>query len=348
MRRVRRRGLARQRHGLQATATAEMKDAVVVRSNGDLQRLSASIANPNRRFPVVAFAQQDGALSRFLSHADVAALADAGAEVYAIAGQSVIDRLNVPTSVGFVPLTLRRVSGWVWWHYAAHPPILARAPERDRLSELRDQLDRGRPAARTRILELEQMVAQFEAAFADNVASCAQESLRADVSESSLLEAWERLACAERAGSDHERLQDIAEMDCEDQLHALIFREWLRLEKSSRASRPLSYAFLPGFVETVEAHPQLAVERLARTCALIACGQSPPAARMTSLVDVRTRAQTIGPALHELPMPGHHDGLQYERVAIGPTEPGAPMPYVHYRRSDSRPAGFSRISIDAS
>jgi hypothetical protein len=143
-------------------------------------------------------------------------------------------------------------------------------PAEDTLIEFKRAYELSRPVVRREV----KLVEDARAVLNDQLART-QERIR-EVEQQLRDTKIARHTEATRADRAQARLrktgEEQGEMGCELALHGLIAKEWRALTPADRRAHPLGgYVLTPQFVEMVEQQPELAVERVAWVCAMIAC-----------------------------------------------------------------------------
>lgn len=275
-------------HRRQSPLDFEPSDAhyTLIRSPKDLRRLTAEIARGTRSYPIVGLMLQDAHDRPVLTAQELRAIAEAETRIYLIIGDYLIRRID-RTHGARIKLGEGVVAVW-WPVLQAQAAPAAHDTSRDAmLAQFARELDLSRPGVRGEIVRLEEARASLESQLAETRESYRRleqerrtlvfdeiaQTTRADTAEQMLDEALRELQSLTDAGLDSDELQLVARMGPEDRLHRLIFREWMRLTPADRREQPLSYIFGPRFIDTVEQNADISRDRLARVCAMIACGR---------------------------------------------------------------------------
>jgi hypothetical protein len=254
----------------------------LVRSQKDVRRLIAEILRDTRDYPIIGLTLRDGEASPALTPQEVRAVAGERTRIYLIVGHYLLQRLQRAQGTKLGPA---REAVWVWW-----PECGARDPGRSStFQRLAHELELSRPVVRREIERLADTLVSTGQELAEGRESNSglkrdlraaeidkrRAVVRTEAAEQKLEEARAYLKSLKDAGLDGDELRMIAQMDPEDRLHRLIFREWMRLTPSDRRAHQLSYAFGVRFVATVEKHRDIPRDRLAWACAMIACRRKP-------------------------------------------------------------------------
>jgi hypothetical protein len=315
----------------QAMAHEEQCPAVVisVESERQVRSLAEEILGGERDYPVVCLTARPGERTPGLSGERVRGIVGSGIPVYFIAAHRLTRRLG--------ELLPERLGVWggasrVWWPgvsgssdpeehllvYDAHGvygdyayELLAgefRVAEQPELSvEQRLVLaERARAHAETRRRDVERRMVELR--------RLAQgQDRRSGQGETSVVE--ER-ACEPRS-SRMSPVRPEHELDFEQRLHVMITGEWVcALTATDRLEYPLGrYVFGHQFAGMVEGRRDVPVERVARVCALLACGRTPRAGPL------RTGGRAHNPHLVR------SDGARAWRCNLKTTSNG---PRLHY------------------
>jgi hypothetical protein len=254
----------------------------LVRSARDVLRLIAEIIRATRDYPIVGVTQRDGEARAALTPQEVQAVTGERTRVYLIVGDYVLRRLERAEGPKFGAAC---GTAWVWW-----PECRVRdAGTSSGLEQFAPEFELSRPAVRGELDRLAGELATSGHELAEaregniglkrNLRAAEVDERRAvvrsEAAEQMLEEARAYLKSLKDAGLDSDELRMIAQMELEDRLHRLIFREWMRLTPSDRREHQLSYVFGVRFVATVEQHRDIPRDRLAWACAMIACNRKP-------------------------------------------------------------------------
>jgi hypothetical protein len=260
---------------------------ILVWTDSDLEGMCREIGSRGRDYPVVGLTSRQGEDHPALSAAGVREIVGPGVPIYFIPTGPLTHTLQ-----GMLPDGLHVFGGAarVWWPYApgdplSHPLVLdpGGVYGEESLKELARQFNVN---PRLRIVLLERQRTQAEGRSRRlgeqlRTVSCERDEalVHAQAAESTL----RRLKAAgekdaEPQGSEPEAPGDSGARvkDFEEELHKLIFEEWLRaLSDSDRAEYPLGrYIFSSEFVGQVERHANVSRDRLAWVCAMVACGKA--------------------------------------------------------------------------
>lgn len=254
----------------------------LVRSPKDVRRLIAEILRDTRDYPIIGLTLREGEARPTLTPQEVRAIAGERTRIYLIVGDYLLQRLQRAQGTKLGPA---RGAVWVWWAECG----ACDAGCSNAFQQFAHELELSRPAVRREIERLADALASIEHELAEGRESNSglkrdlraaelddrRATARAEAAEQKLEEARAYLKSLKDAGLDSDELRMIAQMDPEDRLHRLIFREWMRLTPSDRREHQLSYTFGVRFVAMVEGHPDIPRDRLAWVCAMIACGRKP-------------------------------------------------------------------------
>jgi hypothetical protein len=257
----------------------------LVRSPRDVRRLMAEIYR-TRDYPIVGLALRGDEAEPALMPREVRAVAGEDTRIYLIVGDYLLRRLQKTQGA---KLDIAGGVVWVWWPGCGVQGVDRDASRSIALQQFARELELSRPVARSEIERLADARALLECELAEARESngCLKRDLRAteldelrataraEAAEQRLEESQAYLESLKDAGLDDDELRMIAQMNPEDRLHRLIFREWMRLTPSDRREHKLSYSFGARFVATVEEHRDISRDRLAWVCAMIACGLKP-------------------------------------------------------------------------
>jgi hypothetical protein len=254
----------------------------LVRSPKDVRCLIAEIIRETRDYPIIGLTQRDGEARPALTPQEVRAVAGERTRVYLIVGDYLLRRLQRGEGT---KLGAACGAAWVWWpECGALDPGSSSGPQ-----QFSHEFELSRPIVRREVERLAGELAtsghELAEAREGNIGlkrdlraaeiDKRRAVVRAEAAEQMLEEAQAYLKSLEDADLDSDELRMIAQMDPEDGLHRLIFREWMRLTPSDRREHQLSYVFGVRFVATVEQHRDIPRDRLAWACAMIACGRKP-------------------------------------------------------------------------
>jgi hypothetical protein len=258
----------------------------LVRSPKDLRRLMAEIYRDTRDYPIIGLALRGDETEPALRPQEVRAVAGEETRIYLIVGDYLLRRLQ--KTQGTVLNVARGVVS-VWWPECGVQGVDHDASRSIALQQFARELELSRPVARSEIERLADARASLECELAEARKSNSglkrdlrateldelRATARAEAVEQRLEESQAYLESLKDAGLDDDELRMIVQMNPEDRLHRLIFREWMRLTPSDRREHQLSYSFGARFVATLEEHRDISRDRLAWVCAMIACGRKP-------------------------------------------------------------------------
>ena len=306
---------------------------ITVESERQVRLLAEEILACERDYPVVCLTARPGERAPALSGERVRGIVGPGIPVYFIAAHRWMRRLG--------ELLPERLGVWggasrVWWPgvsgesdpeehllvYDAHGiygddayELLAgelRVPERPELTtEQRLVLaERARSHAEQRRRDVERRMTELS-----HPASA--QDRRGDQSETRVIG---KRAC-ETPSSRLSSARAERELDFEQRLHVMIVGEWVcALTATDRLEHPLGrYVFARGFAAIVERRHDVPVERVARMCALTACGRARSAG--CEIYRLRTGGRPYSPHLVR------SDGAQAWRCSLKRTSGG---PQLHY------------------
>jgi hypothetical protein len=252
---------------------------VVIRSSKGLRQLTSELREPKRTQPVIGLDADSSGTAPVVAPARLRDMLDPRVRIYFIAPAMRV-RLAQRVGANLVPTHGIRI----WWPGLKpdsdpqdHPLVTVREDENATLEAFSIALDRSRPTLRSlhaqldatsrQLTETQQELRSTQRKFED-----AKRAAAVAVAERS--EIKKRLAAVKALGT--EKLEVLASMDDEESMHFSIFTEWLHgLTAADRESHPLGeYVFGPRFLAAVQANRTAApMNRVARVCAMIACGR---------------------------------------------------------------------------
>jgi hypothetical protein len=257
----------------------EDSGVLVVRSQAGMQSLEDFLLS-GRSAAVVVLSQSADTFQPVLSPARIRAIIGPEGTIYYVPGEQLLRQLRAVLGHG---LALSRGTVRIFWpgltirsDPADHPlvPVLDGEPVESALAEFARQFDLSRPRVRSeiRLIEDSRSILQSELDAARTEAHRVAEQLR-----DANIDRHEAVTRAERA---EEHLGDdtqVSAMGCEEVLHALISREWLRaFLPADRREYPLgAHVLTPDFIAALEERPDLSYDRVAWVCAMVACGYAP-------------------------------------------------------------------------
>jgi hypothetical protein len=251
---------------------------MLVRSSKDTRRLVAEISRAARDYPIVGIALRNSEAVPALTPQEVRTVAGERARIYLIIGDFLLRRLERAQGAKLGP-------AWVWWPACS----THNAGGGNTFQQFAREFELSRPVVRSEIERLVDVRASVERELAEARESSnglkrdlraaeldgLRATARAEAAKLGLEEARAYLGSLKDAGLGDDELRTIAQMNPEDRLHRLIFREWMRLTPSDRREHQLSYSFGVRFVATIEEHRDIPRDRLAWVCAMVACGRKP-------------------------------------------------------------------------
>lgn len=262
---------------------------IVVWTDRDLEGMCREIGSRGRHYPVVGLTSRPGEGHPALSAAGVRGVVGPGVPIYFIPTGPLTHTLQ-----GMLPDGLHVFGGAarVWWPYAlrdpfSHPLVLdpGGVYGENSLKELARQLNVN---PRLRIVLLERQRTQAEGRsrrLGEQLRTVSCERDEALVHAQAAEGALRRLKAPGEKDTEPQRTEpeapgdsDAGVKDLEEELHRLIFEEWLGALTSSESDRteyPLGrYIFGSEFVGQVERHANVPRDRLAWVCAMVACGKA--------------------------------------------------------------------------
>lgn len=249
---------------------------LVVRSQPEVRGLEDVLLG-GRDAPVVVLTQSMETLEPVLPPKKVRAIVGEEAGILYMPGDYLLRRLRA--TLGHA-LAVSRGAARIFWpdltvesDGSDHPliPVLEGESEEDALAEFARQFDLSRPKVRREIRLIEDLRSALQDerdAAAKDVRGIAERLRDANI---------ERHAATVRAERHEHGLNAVGRLmadDCEEELYLLIARQWLRafLPVDRRAHPLRAHVLLPEFIAALQSHPDIQHERLAWTCAMIACG----------------------------------------------------------------------------
>lgn len=249
---------------------------LVVRSQPEVRSLEEVLLG-GRDAPVVVLTQSTETLEPVLPPKKVRAVVGEEAGILYVPGDYLLRRLRA--TLGHA-LAVSRGAARIFWpdltvesDGSDHPliPVLEGESEEDALAEFARQFDLSRPKVRREIRLIEDLRSSLRDerdAAAKDVRGIAERLRDANI---------ERHVATVRAERHEHGLNAAGRLmadDCEEALYLLIAREWLRaFLPVDRRAHPLgAHVLLPEFVAVLQSHPEILHERLAWTCAMVACG----------------------------------------------------------------------------
>lgn len=249
---------------------------LVVRSQPEVRSLEEVLLG-DRDVPVVVLTQSTETLEPVLPPKKVRAIVGDEAGILYVPGDYLLRRLRA--TLGHA-LAVSRGAARIFWPELAvesdgsdHPliPVLEGESEEDALAEFARQFDLSRPKVRREIRLIEDLRSNLQDerdAAAKDARSIAERLRDANI---------ERHAATVRAERHEHGLNAAGRLmaeDCEEALYLLIARQWLRaFLPVDRRAHPLgAHILLPEFVAALQRHPEIQHERVAWTCAMVACG----------------------------------------------------------------------------
>jgi hypothetical protein len=261
------------------SVSIEDSGVIVVRSQTGMQSLEDFLLG-ERGAPVVVLSQSTDTFQPVLSPGRIRAVIGPEGAVYYVPGEQLLRQLRAVLGHA---LALSRGTVRIFWpgltirsDPADHPlvPMLEGEPEEDALAEFARQFDLSRPRVRSEIklIEDSRSILQSELDAARLEAHRVAEQLR-----DANIDRHEAVTRAERAEEYLGEEAQMSAVNCEEVLHALISREWLRaFLPADRREYPLgAHVLTPGFVAALEELPELSYDRVAWVCAMVACGYAP-------------------------------------------------------------------------
>ncbi len=228
-----------------------------------------------REHPVVVLTQSEETLQPVLSPPRIRAIVGPHAPIRYLPGEYLLEALRVVLGNR---LAVCRGAARIFWpglwrgaDPADHPlvQILDGELEADAHAEFARQFDLSRPPVRREIKLIEDARSVMQSELADTARelSRATEQLR-----DANIQRHEAIMRAERAEVSPRSATSAASW--EERLHVLITEEWVRmLPAADRRQRPLGgYVLTQTFLAAVQSCQSISLERLARACAMVACG----------------------------------------------------------------------------
>jgi hypothetical protein len=256
--------------------TIEDSGVLVVRSQAGMQSLEDFLLG-ERVVPAVVLSQSADTFQPVLSPAGIRATIGVEGAIYYVPGEQLLRQLR---AVFGHALALSRGAVRIFWpglsirsDPADHPlvPILDGEGEGEALGEFARQFDLSRPRVRSEIKLIEdaRSVLQSELDAARRDTHRVAEQLR-----DANIDRHEAVTRAERAVELPAEDPRMGATGCEEALHALISREWLRaFLPADRRRYPLgAHVLAPTFVAALEDQSDVSYERVAWVCAMVACG----------------------------------------------------------------------------
>jgi hypothetical protein len=253
-------------------AVAGAEGLTVVEGERALRRMVDHLLDPTRVLPVVALTPALGTGEPVIAPASIRFVVGADAHVYFVVEE---DLLPILARILGRSLALQASSARVWWpalsarsDAAAHPLVffLDGQSEQDALAEFSRQFDLSRPDVRRQITVIEDASA-FTTHTATELAAQRLRDLRLEYDR--VHTRAEQAEAALKAAA-----QAFDGMECEEQLHLLIAREWRETLTAElrRAYPPGRYVLSAKFVAQVEQQTAVEASAIAWACAMTACG----------------------------------------------------------------------------
>jgi hypothetical protein len=257
----------------------EDSGVLVVRSQAGMQSLEDFLLG-ERAAPVVVLSQSTDTFQPVLSPGRIRTIIGPEGAIYYVPGEQLLRQLRAVLGHA---LALSRGAVRIFWpgltirsDPADHPlvPMLDGESEEDALAEFARQFDLSRPRVRSEIklIEDSRSLLQGELDAVRQEAHHVAEQLR-----DANIDRHEAVTRAERAEEYQGDEAQTSAMNCEEVLHALISREWLRaFLPADRREYPLgAHVLTPGFIAALEERTELSYDRVAWVCAMVACGYAP-------------------------------------------------------------------------
>lgn len=299
----------------------------------------------DRAQPAIGLTLMEGAEMTVLPPRAVRTIVGPEPRIYVVRKDYFLRRLN--KALGSCGLGLGQAR--IWWSGLTpnsdpldHPLVPELLDERvdSLLEEFARQFDLSRPRVRVELKRLADMhglaerelertkdqLAQSHQRLRDEQIARHREHTRANRAEERAKAAEQELATAEhRAKTAH----------MEETLHALIFREWMRLTDGDRREHPLGpYILMPEIVEQAAVlRPDVTPQRLAWVCAMIACRHVP------SLSGIAPQPLAASPGGAQVARSS--DGAKGWRCGIKANARGGPR--MHYWERPDRTIEFTAI-----